>query len=310
MFVPTQGSFLAWKYLYREGIGAHQRCLDVGCGTGLLTIQLARNGAQHVHAIDIDEAAVKNTLTNAFRNGVADRVSAAAQDLYPWVPEENYDLIVASLYQMPVDPFEQSTSHRPLDYWGRNLLDHLMRMLPEALADDGTAYVMQLSIIGERRTTELLERYGYRARVVDFSFFEFSDLFKSKDDQIARVEEHSDAYHLTFGDTDGDGRLPARDHEKARGSHPPMNVSENEFLFTSESVTEGHPDKIADQISDGVLDAVMRDDPDRPGGLRDAGQHRAGGGLGRDQHRHLRRHPGRGPGNDPQDRLHRRRLRL
>jgi S-adenosylmethionine synthetase len=37
--------------------------------------------------------------------------------------------------------------------------------------------------------------------------------------------------------------------------------SDNEFLFTSESVTEGHPDKIADQISDGVLDAVMRDDP-------------------------------------------------
>jgi S-adenosylmethionine synthetase len=40
-----------------------------------------------------------------------------------------------------------------------------------------------------------------------------------------------------------------------------MTSSENEFLFTSESVTEGHPDKIADQISDGVLDAVMRDDP-------------------------------------------------
>jgi len=37
-------------------------------------------------------------------------------------------------------------------------------------------------------------------------------------------------------------------------------LSEHEFLFTSESVTEGHPDKIADQISDGVLDAVLRDD--------------------------------------------------
>src|SRR5579884_3186854 len=37
--------------------------------------------------------------------------------------------------------------------------------------------------------------------------------------------------------------------------------TDNEFLFTSESVTEGHPDKLADQISDGVLDAVMRDDP-------------------------------------------------
>jgi S-adenosylmethionine synthetase len=37
--------------------------------------------------------------------------------------------------------------------------------------------------------------------------------------------------------------------------------SDNEYLFTSESVTEGHPDKVADQISDGVLDAVLHDDP-------------------------------------------------
>jgi S-adenosylmethionine synthetase len=38
-------------------------------------------------------------------------------------------------------------------------------------------------------------------------------------------------------------------------------MAAREFLFTSESVTEGHPDKIADQISDTVLDAVLRDDP-------------------------------------------------
>src|SRR6476646_8904843 len=37
--------------------------------------------------------------------------------------------------------------------------------------------------------------------------------------------------------------------------------ADNEYLFTSESVTEGHPDKVADQISDGVLDAVLRVDP-------------------------------------------------
>jgi S-adenosylmethionine synthetase len=38
-------------------------------------------------------------------------------------------------------------------------------------------------------------------------------------------------------------------------------MAERDFLFTSESVTEGHPDKIADQVSDAVLDAVLRDDP-------------------------------------------------
>jgi S-methylmethionine-dependent homocysteine/selenocysteine methylase/SAM-dependent methyltransferase len=202
VFAPTQGSFLIWKYLYREGIGAHQRCLDVGCGTGLLTVELARNGAAHVHAIDIDPAAVRNTLTNAFRNGVSERVTAAAHDLYPWVPEERYDLIVASLYQTPVDPFEQTVTHRPQDYWGRNLLDHFFGLLPRALADDGIALVLQLSIIGEKRTDELLERLGYRARVVDFGFFEWSSLFVDKREQITRVEELSDAYHLMPGPTD------------------------------------------------------------------------------------------------------------
>ncbi len=34
------------------------------------------------------------------------------------------------------------------------------------------------------------------------------------------------------------------------------------YIFTSESVTEGHPDKIADQVSDAILDAVLRDDPE------------------------------------------------
>ncbi len=40
-----------------------------------------------------------------------------------------------------------------------------------------------------------------------------------------------------------------------------MSEAKRSFLFTSESVTEGHPDKIADQISDAVLDEVMRQDP-------------------------------------------------
>src|ERR1700678_4153858 len=47
------------------------------------------------------------------------------------------------------------------------------------------------------------------------------------------------------GSINGDPSLPAK----------------NRFLFTSESVTEGHPDKIADQISDAILDACLREDP-------------------------------------------------
>ncbi|HEX3111659.1 MAG TPA: methionine adenosyltransferase [Candidatus Eisenbacteria bacterium] len=38
-------------------------------------------------------------------------------------------------------------------------------------------------------------------------------------------------------------------------------ATRHSFLFTSESVTEGHPDKVADQISDAILDAILKDDP-------------------------------------------------
>jgi S-methylmethionine-dependent homocysteine/selenocysteine methylase/SAM-dependent methyltransferase len=202
VFVPTQGSYLCWKYLFSEGVGAGKRCLDVGCGCGILSVQLALNGAAQVHAIDIDRDAVANTLANAFRNDVSDRVDGENVDLYQWEPDERFDVVVASLYQMPVDPFEETTGHRPLDYWGRSLLDHFLHILPTLLEEDGRAYVMQLSIVGEGETSRLLEQLGLRCQVVDFSFFPFGPLFEANKEQITRVEELSDAYHLTLGGQD------------------------------------------------------------------------------------------------------------
>jgi hypothetical protein len=155
-----------------------------------------------VHAIDVDRNAVANTLSNAFRNGVAERVTGDAVDLYHWEPDEQFDLVVASLYQMPVDPYAEPTGHRPLDYWGRNLLDHLLRLLPQLLTDEGIAYVMQLSIVGQAQTERLLAEGGLEARVIDFSFFPFGPLFEENREQIARVEQLSDAYHLHFSGED------------------------------------------------------------------------------------------------------------
>ena len=47
-------------------------------------------------------------------------------------------------------------------------------------------------------------------------------------------------------------------------------------LFTSESVSEGHPDKIADQISDAILDAILAKDPEAHVARRDSCIHRFG----------------------------------
>ena len=185
-----------WRHLFRERIGRGRRCLDVGCGSGLQAIQLALNGADRVHAIDVDADAVDTTLLNAFRNGVVDRLSAAVVDLFPWRPDARYDVIVASLYQTPVDPLAAAQAHRPVDFWGRGAIDRLIALLPEALADDGVAYVLQVSLLSQERTAELLARHGLVARVVDFGFFPFTDSFRQSAEQIARVERMSDAHHL------------------------------------------------------------------------------------------------------------------
>ncbi len=202
VFVPTTGSYLVWKTLFDTGAGEGRTCLDVGCGCGILAVQLGLNAASRVHAIDIDRNAVANTLANGFRNGVAERMTGEDVDLFQWEPDETFELVVASLYQMPVDPYAEPTGHRPLDYWGRSLLDHFLRLLPRLLAPGGSAYVMQLSIIGQAQTERLLAEGGLTARVVDFSFFPFGPLFAENREQIERVEQLSDAYHLEFADED------------------------------------------------------------------------------------------------------------
>ena len=59
---------------------------------------------------------------------------------------------------------------------------------------------MQISALSRFRTAELLEAAGFDGTVIDFSFFQFSPVFYQNIGQIRRVEELSDAYHLTFGD--------------------------------------------------------------------------------------------------------------
>jgi S-methylmethionine-dependent homocysteine/selenocysteine methylase/SAM-dependent methyltransferase len=227
---PDEASFMVWRYLFREGVGAHQRCLDVGCGTGILGVQLALNGASHVRAIDVDRRAVANTLTNAFRNGVDGRLTATVVDLFPWTPEERYEIVVASLHQQPADPAGAVSTHRAVDYWGRQLVDQLIAKLSDALAPEGVAYVMHLSLISQQRTAELLEAAGFRATVVDWSMYGAGPDYVAATEQIHRVEEQSDAYHLNVGERDvlvaylleitakgnGNGRAPIASPPRAR----------------------------------------------------------------------------------------------
>ena len=62
-------------------------------------------------------------------------------------------------------------------------------------------------------------------------------------------------------------------------------LDDQQYLFTSESVTEGHPDKMCDQISDAILDAILDEGSERARRLRDRDDDRPRAGPRRDHDR-------------------------
>jgi ribosomal protein L11 methyltransferase len=71
------------------------RVLDVGCGSGILSIAVARLGARRVSGLDIDPIAIEATLANARRNRLARRIRARVGSLPSGEPP--FDLVVANL---------------------------------------------------------------------------------------------------------------------------------------------------------------------------------------------------------------------
>ena len=94
------------------------------------------------------------------------------------------------------------------------------------------------------------------------------------------------------------------------GFAPMSIVDAAHYLFTSESVTEGHPDKMCDQVSDAILDAIIREDPNARVACETATTTGLVMVLGEISTTHLHRHPGSRPRHRPRHRLHPGRLRL
>ena len=171
---------------------------------GILGVQLALNGASHVRAIDVDRRAVANTLTNAFRNGVDDRLTATVVDLFPWVPEERYEVVVASLL-----PAARRPRRRGVDPPRGRLLGPPARRpahrqaAPMRSRPRASRTSCSSRSLSQQRTAELLDAAGLPRRGR-----RLGDVRRCRPTpprratQIERVEQLSDAYHLQVGERD------------------------------------------------------------------------------------------------------------
>jgi len=90
---PTTRMCLRWLATHPV---AGQRVLDYGCGSGILAIGAAKYGAQHLDAVDIDEAAVQSTQINAEANHV--QLNAG----FPELAKGTYDTVLANILATPL----------------------------------------------------------------------------------------------------------------------------------------------------------------------------------------------------------------
>lgn len=92
---PTTRLCLRYLASLRDDEIRAGRVLDVGCGTGVLSVVAALRGAEHVRAIDVADAAVVATADNARRNGVSEAVVADAEPLESL--DGTYDIVLANI---------------------------------------------------------------------------------------------------------------------------------------------------------------------------------------------------------------------
>ena len=136
----------------------------------------------------------------------------------------------------------------------------------------------RIIVLAQGRLVNLSAAEGHPAAVMDMSFANQAlsaeyvaqkhDELKAQvytvpaeiDREVARLKLAALGIEIDHDDA------PSRRSTSPRGKRGRSNamtsiVDDEHYLFTSESVTEGHPDKMCDQISDAILDAILHDDP-------------------------------------------------
>lgn len=165
IYPPREDTYLLLKTAQVE---EGEELLEMGCGSGMISIHMARAGAK-VTAVDANLAAIRCTLANVAMDGVD--IRAFRSDLFTEV-RGKFDLIVFNPPYLPVDEEGAIEASWSGGRGGTGVVKRFMEKAPLFLKPGGRILVLVSSLMSEATLSVLMSRYETEVLSTEKMFFE------------------------------------------------------------------------------------------------------------------------------------------
>ena len=170
VYEPAEDTFLLAETLeVRPG----EIALDVGTGTGLIALLMARK-AKYVLGVDVNPKAVELARRNARLNGISN-VEFRLSDLFENV-SGRFDVITFNAPYLPGEPEKAIDLALVGGKTGREVIDRFIAEVPDHLNENGRVYLVQSSITGVEETMRKFEKAGLGGEIIARRHLFFEDI--------------------------------------------------------------------------------------------------------------------------------------
>lgn len=154
VYPPAEDSFLL---AHAVSVKKNSTVLDVGCGSGIQSINAILKGAKKVSAVDKNPDALKCTLENAKKLGLGKKILAKKSDLFEKITEK-FDTIIFNPPYVPTGKIELPEVDGGKR--GREVLDRFLEKFPKFLKKNGECFFLQSTLNGTKETEKKLKENG------------------------------------------------------------------------------------------------------------------------------------------------------
>jgi release factor glutamine methyltransferase len=152
------------SFMLAEEISKYKvdNALDMGCGTGLLSLLMIKNGCRKVVAVDIHKPAIKCTFHNVNLNKLSQKIFIIHSDLFSKVPFQHFDLIV---FNQPYYPSTGIFGHG--NNGGKEIITKFFQQVKMYLSETGFIIMPYSTLAGiENNPSKIAKKAGFNSEVL------------------------------------------------------------------------------------------------------------------------------------------------